>query len=495
MKAQHMLILDRFKEQNVLVIGDFILDRYIDGNCSRLAPEASIPVIDVGKEQSCLGGAANVAANLQQLGATVAFITLIGQDEAAKTAITLLKEKGISSLFLHFSETCSTLTKTRILKDGQLLFRLDVGKKMNALSSSYEALLTDIEKAYKKCDAVFISDYGKGTINGAIISLLTRLRKNEPKVFVIDAKDYEKYKKLSPDIIKPNYAACLALVGESQEADRVKQALKWSKILWEETHAKKILVSMDEDGVVVNDRNMSSFHHAAYPVTVKNASGAGDTFLASFLLAHLSGASDYTATQIACQSAAIAIGNCATASCKMEDLRYQLLLPKGKVLSHVDDLKCIASSIGSVKKIVFTNGCFDIFHSGHAHYLKQAKQYGDILIVGINTDESITRLKGDLRPVNLLHDRLEVLKAMEYIDYIIPFGTVEDDTPIAFLKALCPHVFVKGEEYKGVQMAETSFLESINCQIEFVPFIPHQSTTKIIDRVQKDKKVVLKKIS
>jgi len=495
MNTQNKKILERFKGQHILVIGDFILDRYLDGSCNRLAPEASVPVIDIASQYTCLGGSANVAANLQQLGAQVSYMTLLGQDETAKCAIALLKEKGISSLWIYFAETGPTLTKTRLLKDGQMLYRFDIGIKITLSGSLQEGFLADIQKAYTKCDAVYISDYDKGTITYPVIELLAKLREKDNKTLVIDAKNYEKYKHLAPDIIKPNYAEGLKITGETAENDRVKQAVRWADTLWQNTQAGTTLLSLDQEGVVVNKRNMTSFHYAAPKVSVQNASGAGDTFLATFLLAHLSLASDYEATKIACTAASTAVQKKMTASCSLSELRFALLQKENKVISNLEDAKCLADALRAEKKIVFTNGCFDIFHSGHAYYLRQARALGDLLIVGINTDESVNRLKGAHRPVNMLSDRIEVLKQLECVDYIIPFGSKENDTPEGLIQAIIPSVFVKGEDYKKNNLPESELLESLGIRIEFLPYVSHQSTTKIIARVQKEVSPALKKIS
>lgn len=495
MNIQDKQILDGFKDKHILVIGDFMLDRYLDGSCSRLAPEASVPVLDVRDERICLGGSANVVATLRQLGAQITYITLLGQDETAKSAIALLKEKGVSSLCVHFTDADHTLTKTRLLKDGQMLYRIDVGTRMHPSDLTQAGFLNDIEKAYPTCDAVFISDYDKGAITYPVIKLLAQLRETDHKTLVVDAKNYQKYKHLAPDIIKPNYHEGLRMTGENAEPDRVKQAFKWADKLWQYTQATTVLVSLDQEGVVVNRRQVNSFHHATPQVEVNNASGAGDTFLSTFLLAHLSGSSDYQATKIACTAASVAIQKKITASCSLSELRYALLAKDHKVIRDLDDVKCLAETLRHDRKIIFTNGCFDIFHSGHAHYLRQARALGDLLIVGINTDESVTRLKGPHRPVNILSDRMEVLKGLECVDYIIPFGTKDNDTPENLIRAIMPAIFVKGEDYKDTALPEGELLTALGIKVEFLPYIPHQSTTKIIARVQQDSTPVLKKIS
>jgi len=496
MKTQISEIVAKFEHQKILVIGDFILDVYLDGVCRRVAPEAGIPILDVNKHHACLGGAGNVVSNLHDLGAQTSFITVMGQDDAAKTAINLLKEKGVHSLCIHFAETGPTLTKTRLRNENQLIYRVDVGQKVNMTPTVINGLLRDIEKAYPKCDAVLISDYDKGSINFQVIELLQKLRETNDKILIVDAKDYEKYKQLSPNIIKPNYQEGLRMTQEEPAANRVQQAMAWSEALWAHSHAQMTTLTLDKDGVICNRRNKTAFHYSLPTASQpQNVSGAGDTFLSALTLACLAGASDYEAIKIGCTAASTGIQKKLTASCTQQELLYGLLAQQGKILENLSQARTLATTIQKGKKIVLTNGCFDIFHSGHIHYLRQARSLGDMLIVGINTDPSVQRLKGISRPVNTLSDRMEVLKGLECVDYIVPFGDKNNDTPKDLISAILPDLFVKGEDYKNQDFPERELLKSLGIEIQFLPYIPHQSTSKIIDRVQKSEQIFLKKIS
>jgi len=488
-------ILEAFKGKKVLVIGDFILDAYLDGSCDRLAPECQVPVVDIQSQQYCLGGSANVAANLHALGARVCYMSILGQDHNSKIAIELLKEKGIDSICLHFTPLSPTLCKTRLCKDGQLLYRLDMGKKMEVEQVVMDAFLSDLKKAYYNYDAIYIADYEKGTINHQAIHLLQEMQEKSKKLMAIDAKLYDKYKQLYPLIIKPNYQEALHIFKAEPTADRIEQAMGWSKPMHELTNAQIIAFSLDCDGVVLSRKNQPMFHYKVSNITAQNVSGAGDTFLSTFLLAHMSNASDTDAVKIASIAASVSIQKKITASCSASELRFALLTEKGKIIDGDSVFPCFGETLGAHKKIVFTNGCFDIFHSGHIQYLEQARMLGDILVVGINTDESVQRLKGPQRPVNTLQDRMEILKGLSCVDYIIPFGTAGDDTPIDLIASIQPDVYVKGEDYQDQVLPEQSLLQSLGVQVVFLPYVPHQSTTKIIERVQKGDHILLKKIS
>lgn len=486
-------ILQGFKDKNILVLGDFILDVYLDGQCNRLAPEAGAPVLDVTQQTICLGGGGNVVSNLRKLGAQVSYVSILGQDESARMAITLLREQGVT-LYIHFTELTPTLTKTRLRQDGHCMHRIDIGKKIAIEPAAMSAYLADIKTAYLKSDAVFISDYNKGSITHEVLKLLLSLKEQEDKVFAVDCKDYQRYKMLSPTLIKPNYNEALKIVGEEPADDRVTQAMQWSEQLWENTKAHLTALSLDKDGVVFNKGKDVCFHYPVRKVNTVNVAGAGDTLLSTLLLAYLSGASDYESVKIATTAAHISVQKTSTAHCTFSELRMGLVDPQDKVVTELEDLACLSDTIREQKKIVFTNGCFDIFHSGHAQYLRQAKEQGDILVVGVNTDDSVRRIKGAHRPVNRLADRLEVLKQMQCIDYIIPFGDEENDTPTEVIEALRPHLFVKGEDYQNSVLPESAILEKLGVDVQFISYIPHQSTTKIIERVQDKNKVLLKKI-
>ena len=487
--------IQKFKNLRVLVIGDFILDQYTDSDCNRLAPEAGVPVLQVTNQTVCMGGAGNVVLNLCNLGASVSYVTILGQDEAAKTAIRLLHESGVKELDVHFTDQSPTLQKNRLRTEGRYLYRVDIGEGTVASPAVIDAYIQNIKKAYRAADAIFVADYDKGNINEQVLETLKNLQEEQDKVIAVDCKNYERYKALHPTIIKPNYNEALSLLKAAPAANRVEQAVGWSGKFWDLTNSEISVLSLDKDGVVVSNKGQLLFHYDVPEIDVVNVSGAGDTLLASFLLAYLAGASTYDCAHIACTAAGLAIKKSVTAHCTFGELQLGLINLKDKVVDSLPDIGCLANALRDHKKIVFTNGCFDIFHSGHAKYLAQAKELGDILVVGVNNDQSVRRIKGNGRPVNRLNDRLEVLKQLSCVDYIVPFGEENDDTPIKLIETICPHVFVKGEDYKNGTLPEVDMLNELGVQVEFMPYLPHQSTTKIIDRVQKKDFVSLKKTS
>ena len=484
MKAELIQLTDKFKKFKVLVIGDFIVDAYFKGTSSRLAPEAPVPVVDILTKNYCLGGAANVAANLKALGAEVLFCSVTGQDEHAEKGQELLSYAELSGKWLIRDPARATLIKTRIITPVQAMLRFDEGTT-EALSAETESLLlNNIRKAYSLCDAVLIADYSKGVIGPGIIDCLKSLKKGQDKTIAVDSKRLGEFAALEPSLVKPNYEETLRMLAlPFQHAGRVEQLKNAGQMLYHQTRAAFTAVTLDKAGSLLFQGPEFVCHVAAPPAPNHQVCGAGDTYISAALLAMLSGASLQRIADIGTAAAAIAIEKELTALCFNEELRAAQG-PVEKFISGQSFLKNRCSWYKSQgKRIVFTNGCFDILHSGHVSYLNQAKAMGDILIVGLNTDESIKRLKGKSRPVNSLANRVEVLAALSCVDHIVPFGAKNDDTPVSLIKTVMPDVFVKGGDYVDAQLPEAEILKKIGCEIIFLPFITNQSTTQIINRM------------
>lgn len=479
--------LSKFKHKKILVIGDLILDRYLQGNCTRLAPEATVPVIDVNLNKDCPGGAANVAANLSALGAETTLCSVIGADGHGTTLTTLLKKLNVNTGLIIHHQDRATLCKTRVSSGSQLIVRYDEGSCHPITQNTTAQLIANIKTVFDSVDAVIISDYDKGVVTSDLITALSVLGGTSKKIFAVDARDFTRYATLEPTLIKPNYAEALALAQyKAINANRLEQVKNWGKNLYEHTRAKNILLSMDADGVCCFERGRFSFHCPVPKVANPQVSGAGDTFMATALMALLSGADLSAATTLAVSAASVVINEPHTAVCNIERLAENFS-EKRKLLSNRREIKQLISTYKvQGKRIVFTNGCFDILHSGHVSYLKGSKAEGDILIVGLNNDESIKRLKGLQRPINSLADRIEVLSELSCIDHIISFGEKGDDTPVTLLKQIRPHVFVKGGDYRHKFLPEEKILQDMGCKIVFLPTVANRSTTNVISKIQQN---------
>jgi D-beta-D-heptose 7-phosphate kinase/D-beta-D-heptose 1-phosphate adenosyltransferase len=487
MPEEYSALFKAFKKNKVLVIGDVMLDVYLQGSCSRIAPEASVPVIDLTKRKTCLGGAGNVVANLKALGAEVYFLAVTGDDEHAGHIQKMLQELGISDDLMIRDHTRKTLSKTRVNSDSQTIVRIDEGTTSAVSSTTTQQLCNVISKYFDQVDAVLVSDYDKGVVTSEVINHLERLNKTGKKVIAVDAKALSRYVGLSPDFIKPNYQEAAALAAAVPDfLNRKQQVAQWGKLLHERTAAKHIALTMDSDGVAYFEQGNFRFHQNVPQVDRPSVSGAGDTFLAAGLMALVAGAPAEQVMEIAASAACCAIQEEHTAVCSLAALQLQFSTG-GKLLENNEIINAVVAKYKQMgKRVVFTNGCFDILHSGHVSYLKGAKKRGDVLIVGLNNDESIRRLKGLQRPINKLNDRIEVLSELSCIDHIIPFGKQGDDTPIAVLKKIKPHVFVKGGDYKHKFLPEEQILKKFGCEIVFLPMVANQSTTNVISKIQEN---------
>jgi D-beta-D-heptose 7-phosphate kinase/D-beta-D-heptose 1-phosphate adenosyltransferase len=484
MKTEFLQLTEKFKKFKILVIGDFMVDAYFKGSCNRLAPEAPVPVVDIMDKSYCLGGAANVAANLKALGAGVLFCTVTGQDQNAKKGQELLINAELSSKWLVKDPARATLIKTRITTPAQAMLRYDEGTATPLSPETEGRLLENIRKAYQQCDAVLIADYNKGIISPAVIDCLIELKKKQEKLIAVDAKRLSDFAALQPSLVKPNYEETIKMLSlPFQSSDRILQLKNAGQEIYACTKATVTAVTLDQAGSLIFHGAEFICHTPAPLVPNHQVSGAGDTYISAALLSMISGASLQRMAELGTAAAAIAVEKEQTALCYNEELRVSQG-PAEKYISGSSFLKSRCSWYKSQgKRIVFTNGCFDILHSGHVSYLNQAKAMGDILIVGLNTDDSIKRLKGKSRPINSLTNRVEVLAALSCVDHIVPFGSKNDDTPISLIKMVLPDIFVKGGDYENAELPEAGILKKIGCEITFLPYITSQSTTQIINRM------------
>lgn len=476
-------VIKRFKKNTVLVIGELIVDVYLQGCCSRISPEASVPVIDLLSKSSCLGGAANVAANLKAMGSKVLFCSVAGDDEGFNKAKELFRVFEISDEFLVVDPARQTLIKTRVGSTSQTMVRVDEGTVSEIDSIRETALIYQIKRAHEQCNAILIADYNKGIVSDRVLIAIEELQRKDKKFLAVDSKNLERFSFLKPDLVKPNYLETIGLLSKQVLIEnRAKQIQNLGKELWEKTHAKLTAVSVDEDGVCFFENDSFLFHVPADVIPSPKVSGAGDTFISVCLLALVSNANINTAASLALDAATIAVQKENTAVCSYEELLANYIVSSKIFEKNLAGLCKMYHSQG--KRIVFTNGCFDVLHSGHVSYLKGAKAKGDILIVGLNNDESVRRLKGVERPINSLEHRIAVLSELNCVDYVIPFGSHGQDNPIELIKKIKPDVFVKGADYEKKFMPERKILKEIGAEFVLLPLIDNQSTTTIIERIR-----------
>ncbi len=478
-------IINDFSNLRVLVIGDLILDVYLKGSSSRISPEAPVPVVDVAEEKYCLGGAGNVATNVRILGAQVSFCSVGGNDFGAQKAMELLKENNIDDGFMVWDDSRDTIIKKRVVAGSQTLVRFDKGTTTALEDDASQMLIKNIKRAYKHCDVVILADYNKGTFSTRVIHALALLRNQKPVFLSIDSGHLERFKILSPDLVKPNYKEAVELLSlKPQNKNRVKQMELHGEKVCSLTHARYAAITLDAEGALIFEKTKKVCRVTAERVAHPFVAGAGDTYISAFSLFMAAGAEIHKAAQTAALAAGVAIQKRSTAHCTREEL-LMLTSYGSKVINSDADLQKLAEICHEQgKKIVFTNGCFDILHSGHVQYLNRARKLGDVMIVGVNTDDSIRRLKGSQRPINKLADRVEVIAALHDVDYIVPFGKAGDDTPIDLIRLIKPDVFAKGGDYTKEKLPEADIVESLGGKVTILPLIPDRSTTRVISYIR-----------
>jgi D-beta-D-heptose 7-phosphate kinase/D-beta-D-heptose 1-phosphate adenosyltransferase len=480
----HTEIINLFSRKKVLVIGDYILDVYLKGVSTRLSPEAPVPVVDIEERSLCGGGAANTACNLQTLGANVCFCSVIGQDKEGEEAMELLSEKGIDTSSVIQVRGRTTITKTRVVAGSQVITRLDQGSTERLNDQLSDRLIKLISEKYAEQDAIIISDYDKGVVTELLLKAIYKLQKKSPRFLVVDSKRLGFFESLRPSLVKPNYEEAIKIAGVARQyMSRASQVKGISNLLFEKLNARIISATLDNEGSLIIE-NGSAVHRCYAPaIASPNVSGAGDTYLSAFVLSYLVSRHSGISGDIATAAATLAVNKEKTSECSTDELKSYFDL-NTKYISSTVQLSHICERYHAMgKRIIFTNGCFDILHSGHVTFLHCVRKLGDILIAGVNTDESIKRLKGDSRPINPLHDRLQVLAGLSSVDHIVAFGEAGDDTPIPVIKVVRPHILAKGGDYTKDKLPEAEIVESLGGEIVFLPYLPDHSTTGIINKV------------
>ncbi len=470
----------RFAGVRAMVLGDAMLDAYTTGTVSRFCPEGPVPVYDMANTRYCAGGAANTASNLAALGAQVRLLSVVGNDTEGERLFDLQARASIDTSLSIQCAGRRTLSKHRVHANSQLLMRLDQGTT-SAITNHEESLLIErLRHAFASLDLIIVSDYGYGAITPRIIECLDE--RPVHCLLCIDSKDLTRFAQIRPDIVKPNYAQACRLLGVDSGAidcTRCESMGRYQHQLQSITGARIVALTCDQDGCVCMMADHDPIRVPARTCHRPRVAGAGDTFIATMGLAVAAGEPLANAARLASQAAGCVVDKEGTATCSIDEL---LRCESGMGRSW--DVQALARHLTEQRehghRIVLTCGCFDILHHGHVEYLRRARSLGDRLIVAVNTDESIRRLKGPERPINPLSDRLEVLAALDCIDYLLAFS---EDTPHGVIQAIQPDVFVKGGDYSRSTLPEAALVERLGGRVEFIPMVENRSTTRIIDRI------------
>ncbi len=465
------------KEPNILVVGDLMIDHYLWGGCERISPEAPVQVVDIAKETTVLGGAGNVINNLVSLGAKVSVAGVIGDDENGDELLQMLHVIGVDTDALTVQNGRKTSKKSRIIAANQQILRYDQESKNDISDASVNNILDSLEDM-SRFDIVILSDYAKGLLRDNLSSgIIKKAREKDIKVLV-DPKgtDYSKYK--GAHLLTPNKKEAIeATKIDIVDDESLKDALLWLK---NECELDRSMITLSEDGIAIYDDGVKRFPTVAREVF--DVTGAGDTVIASLAFALSGGMSIDDSAKFANLAAGVVVGKIGSATVTLDEiLTYESSLHQSSSDAHIksfDEIEHIVNYCRSnSNRIVFTNGCFDILHVGHVKYLQEAKSYGDILIVGLNSDKSVRELKGPSRPVNGEDDRAYILAALDAVDYVVKFS---DDTPYELIKMIAPDILVKGGDYEGKEVVGTEFAK----ELKLVKFVDGKSTTKTIEKIK-----------
>ncbi|GAA5512850.1 bifunctional protein HldE [Deinococcus carri] len=476
--------LDEFRHLRVVVVGEAMLDSYLYGTADRLCREAPVPIVALHGRHDVPGGAANAAVNARALGASVEFLSVLGADAEGDILLSRLEEAGVDTAGVVRSQGRETLVKQRVMAASQILLRLDRGTEQGVAGEDEEALITHLRAAFRRADAVIVSDYGYGVLTPRVIAALAEEQARSPRVLMADAKQLGRYREVGVTAAKPNYGEALALLKETAQPgpeERLAQVAGWEEAVLEQTGARIVAVTLDVEGALVFEQGQPAYRTFTRPHSNANATGAGDTFVATLALALATGADTPAAADLASAAATVVVQRDGTTVCTHAELR-DFLTAENKVLDREAVLTRIAALRDQGRRVVFTNGCFDLLHRGHITYLNQAKALGDVLVVGLNDDASVRRLKGASRPINPTEDRAQVLAALSCVDLIVPFT---EDTPAALIEALRPDVYVKGGDYTRETLPEAPLVESLGGEVRLLPYLDDRSTTGIIERVRR----------
>jgi len=462
----------------ILVVGDIMIDHYLWGSCERISPEAPVQVVNVGRESAVLGGAGNVINNLRALGAQVDVISVVGGCEISDELKALLSDIGVNSNYLIKQKDRITSKKSRIIAAQQQVVRYDRESKDAINQQSQDKLLSTYNSMLNGYDAVLLSDYGKGVLTPELTqALIQRANKLNIKV-LIDPKglDYSKYRGaylLTPNKKEASEATQITINNNESLARAIAQLKQVCEL-------EVSLITLSEQGVAIFDNELRI--HPTVAREVYDVTGAGDTVLASLGFALSCGYDIDQAVEFSNLAAGVVVGKIGSATATLDEIiEYKSSLHQPSSDAYIktwEEISLLSNNLKEKgKKIVFTNGCFDLLHAGHVRYLEAAKRFGDVLIVGLNSDRSVHELKGESRPINNENDRASILAALEAVNYVVVF---DEDTPYKLIKTIKPNTLVKGGDYEGKTVVGQDLVD----ELKLVKFIEGKSTTKTIERIQ-----------
>lgn len=468
--------MPRFDSAQILVVGDLMLDRYWQGPTSRISPEAPVPVVKVEQLEDRVGGAGNVALNIAALGGGASLVGVVGADDAAHSLEARFSSAGIRTDF-QVSVDKPTITKLRVISRHQQLLRLDFEQQF--ASADTDQIVDKVAVLLEGVSVLVLSDYGKGALQNPVALIQAARQRGIPVLADPKGSDFSRYQ--GATLITPNMGEFEAVVGPCESEGAI---VDKGLALLKELNLDALLVTRGEHGMTLLRQDMPAFHLPARAREVFDVTGAGDTVISVLAAALGAGEELPAAVVLANLAASIVVGKLGTATISAPELRRALQLEQGHgrgVVNEEQLLVDLADARAHGESIVFTNGCFDILHAGHVGYLEQARGLGERLIVAVNADESVRRLKGEGRPINSEDRRMAVLAGLESVDWVLVFG---DDTPERLLQLVRPDILVKGGDYQKEQVVGWEIVEAYGGQVQALDFLDDCSTTAIVEKIQ-----------
>ncbi|MCK9485345.1 MAG: D-glycero-beta-D-manno-heptose 1-phosphate adenylyltransferase [Dehalococcoidia bacterium] len=476
-------IIGRFPTLRVLVVGEAMLDSYLLGDSTRICREAPAPIVDVTERLDACGGASNAAANARALGADVTFLTVFGDDDDGDRLLACLGQAGIRADHALRSRERATLTKQRVVAGPQLLARFDQGSTEPLPPDLEAAFIARLRHLYLRSDVVIVSDYGYGLLTPGVVAALADLQRSAPRPLVVDSKDLARYRHVGVTCVKPNFEEAARLLGGAARltGERAASVVRRASRLFERTGAEVVAVTLDAEGAVILERGGEWYRTYAEPAPNSRAAGAGDTFVATIAMGLAAGAAVQSAAELAAAASQVVVRRDGTTTITGQELEAAIL-GVDKVVGGLQQMRALTNAYRQQgARIVFTNGCFDIIHRGHVTYLSQAKALGDVLVVGVNSDESVRRLKGAARPVNSFEGRAQVLAALSSVDHVVQFI---GDTPEELIRLIGPDVYAKGGDYSVDTLPEAPLVRALGGEVALLPYVEGNSTTSLIDQIR-----------
>ncbi|MGH1537737.1 MAG: bifunctional D-glycero-beta-D-manno-heptose-7-phosphate kinase/D-glycero-beta-D-manno-heptose 1-phosphate adenylyltransferase HldE [Gammaproteobacteria bacterium] len=469
--------LPDYTKTSILVVGDLMLDRYWNGDTQRISPEAPVPIVLINGFEERPGGAGNVSRSITALGGHCSLIALLGDDDEACRLEKLLQEENVE-LNIVKDNSAKTVAKLRVLSRNQQLIRLDF--EDNFSKQYVDQLTSKLSSEVERYNALILSDYNKGALEN-ISEIIKKANSMNVDIFV-DPKgnDFSKYKNVTA--ITPNQSEFISVVGEISSEEEL--SVKGVNLL-NDLNLTALIITRSEKGVTLIERSGETTHFSARAKEVFDVTGAGDTFISVLAASYSAGSSFSDAVYIANAAASVVVGKLGAATVTKNEIENELNKSShalGKNLSQKELVNKISSLRKEGKKIVMTNGCFDILHPGHVDYLTKARQLGDVLIVALNSDSSVKNIKGESRPINNLTDRMAVLSGLQSVDWLVMF---EEDTPEELIKTVMPDILVKGGDYLAKEVVGGKCVIENGGEVKIIDFLQSYSTTGLISRINK----------